>query len=340
MILDALGDALGYVGDSLNKPGRAVRGLLGGRPEEALAAIPFSDSMGLTDPANEVRGRDLIGVGENSGILGELAGIGVDIATDPLTWTGVGLGAKLGSKAGAAAVARGPRYSTSADDLMRQADDFALPWERDAAQRHIGILKEASPGVFAEVPEGAKMLGVGAEGLALRNPAGDVTRIGLQKAGETGRPIASTMLQPSRTADYAGNGNIVGRAERLPMAEAVGSGTYWNSPARPGGQDRLGQLFDDAMGEGIDFMDLGAKNAGRVNGRDVIIDPGAALLDGFKGSFNPVTKHREAGPLMGRLLDMLGSDDAIRAGLTPSYTGRLAATGGGLGALAGTNSRL
>src|SRR5262245_20329115 len=54
--------ALGYVGSSLGKAfgGRAIRGILGGRPEEALSAIPFSDSLGITDPSEEVRGEDLL----------------------------------------------------------------------------------------------------------------------------------------------------------------------------------------------------------------------------------------------------------------------------------------
>jgi hypothetical protein len=342
---NALLSALGYVGDVLDKPGRAVRGLLGGRPEEAAAIVPFSDSMGLTDRANRVSGSDLLrnmGIDAGDGIGGTLAGIGVELATDPLTWGGAGLGAALGRRAGTAAVARGPRYETTADDLMRQVDGaFPNQWEREAAERHISYLNEAAPGVFREVSPTSRPLGVGAEGLALiDDTTGGVTRIGLEQAGKPGRPIADTMLQPTRTADYRGNGNIVGRAERLPFAEAVGSGTYWNSAARPGGQDRLTQLFDDAMKEGIDFMDIGAKNAGRVGGRDVIIDPGAALLDNFRGAYNPAVAHRDPGALMGRLLDMLGSDDAIRAGLTPAYTGRLASFGGAGGASLGGLGRL
>lgn len=340
---NALLDALGYVGDALNKPGRAVRGLLGGRPEEALAAVPFSDSMGLTSQANQVTGSELLrqmGVDAGDGIGGTIAGLGVEMATDPLTWAGAGLGAALGRRAGTAAVARGPRYATTPDDLMRQVDSLPEEWMRDAAADRITSMGAATPGVFREVPEGATILGVGAEGLAMRNPAGDVTRIGLAGATDPGRPVARTMLQPSRTVDYRGNGTIAGRAERLPMAEAVGSNTYWNSPARPGGQDRLGQLFDDAAGEGLDFMDLKAANAGRVGGRDVIIDPGAALLDDFRGAYNPVVRARDPGPLMGGLLDMLGSDEAIRAGLTPSYTGRLASVGGAGGATLGGLGRL
>lgn len=345
-------DALGYIGDSLDKPGRAVRGLLGGRPEEALAAIPFSDAMGLTNPANRMSGSDLLrqfGMDAGDGLGGTLAGIGVELATDPLTWTGAGLGAMLGRKAGAAAMARGPRYGTTGDDLMRQVDDvFTQPWEREAAARQIGILGETSPQVFAEVPEGARLLGVGAEGLALSNPAGDVTRIGLQRAGEAGRPIADTILQPTRTVDYAagGSGRMVGRAERVPLAGMVGNGNYWNGSARYGGQDRLGQLFDDAAAQGVNFFDLGAKNAGRVGGRDVIIDPGAFdLTAAFTGGRNPVTTAAAPSRLMSTLIGLGGGDDAVRraidAGLTdPGMMYSLARLGGMGGAGVGAASRM
>src|SRR6478735_3910799 len=39
---------LGYVGKVLNKTfgGRAIRGALGGRPDELLSVLPFSDTLG------------------------------------------------------------------------------------------------------------------------------------------------------------------------------------------------------------------------------------------------------------------------------------------------------
>lgn len=93
-LLSAGGSALNYMLGSANKPGRAVRGLLGGKPQEALAAIPFSDTLGISNPDNEVTGRNLMdryGVTQKGdkgwGAWG--LGLGADIATDPLTyWTG------------------------------------------------------------------------------------------------------------------------------------------------------------------------------------------------------------------------------------------------------------
>ena len=91
-------EALGYVGDTISKPGRAVRGMLGGRPEELLNLIPFSDTMGITDPTKQVHGRDLLNqwgmAREGDTDFGtSLGGFAVDVATDPLTFLG---GAMIG----------------------------------------------------------------------------------------------------------------------------------------------------------------------------------------------------------------------------------------------------
>lgn len=112
-------DALDYLLGSINKPGRAVRGLLGGRPHEALSAIPFSDTLGLTDPGDEVTGADLIrkaGLATGSDFGDEALGMGASMALDPLTYLG-GLGAFK---------ARGPLsrlLAGPADELARATPD-------------------------------------------------------------------------------------------------------------------------------------------------------------------------------------------------------------------------
>lgn len=116
-------DALGYGADLLDKPGRAVRGLLGGRPEELAALLPFSDSLGLSDKANRVSGEDLTGLDDGS-LLSTLGNMGAEVATDPLMFAGGALGRMLGGRASAAAVARGPRYQTTADDLLKMGHEL------------------------------------------------------------------------------------------------------------------------------------------------------------------------------------------------------------------------
>ena len=126
--MSALLDALGYVGDAMGKPGRAVRGVLGGHLDEALAAIPFSDSLGLTDESRKVSGADLIGADPES-TLGMLGGMGVEMALDPLNLvSGAGLlrmsgaGAVAAAKAGQAARAVG--NSTAAGRGLMDAADI------------------------------------------------------------------------------------------------------------------------------------------------------------------------------------------------------------------------
>jgi hypothetical protein len=59
-VMDLL-NALQTAGDAIDKTtgGRAVRGLLNGKPRELLSPIPFSDSIGLTSHKDATSGRDL-----------------------------------------------------------------------------------------------------------------------------------------------------------------------------------------------------------------------------------------------------------------------------------------
>lgn len=85
--------ALGYLGSMLDKytGARAVRGLLGGRPEELMSIIPLSDTFGWTDEANAVSGKRLL---ENAGVFDRgddswtatLAGMGTELLLDPSTY--------------------------------------------------------------------------------------------------------------------------------------------------------------------------------------------------------------------------------------------------------------
>jgi hypothetical protein len=77
--------------DILDKPGRAVRGLLGGNLREGLAWAPFSDTVGATDPSQKVTGRDLTNklglTNKYRNGWGEWGmGLGAEMLTDPLTY--------------------------------------------------------------------------------------------------------------------------------------------------------------------------------------------------------------------------------------------------------------
>lgn len=101
---------LSYLAGSLDKLGRPVRfaaqeglerlGLapqIDTDPREALAWIPFSDTLGITDRSHAVQGRDTVRylTGEdpnNKSWLGFGAGLAYEIATDPLTYATLGAG--------------------------------------------------------------------------------------------------------------------------------------------------------------------------------------------------------------------------------------------------------
>ncbi len=50
-LLESLTKPLEYAGGIEEKfGGRAIRGLLGGKPRELLSVVPFSDTLGITEP--------------------------------------------------------------------------------------------------------------------------------------------------------------------------------------------------------------------------------------------------------------------------------------------------
>src|SRR5690606_20141832 len=59
-IMGASMGGLQFAAQTLDKPGAAVRGLLAGEPGQLLNLLPFSDTLGITDPSERVYGRDLL----------------------------------------------------------------------------------------------------------------------------------------------------------------------------------------------------------------------------------------------------------------------------------------
>ena len=96
------GDALAYVGGTLDKIGRPTRQLLAegrswfGGPEhdfdwsEAFSWVPFSDTMGLTDPRNQATGKDVLGWDDPDSSWDDVASFAVEVVADPLNFLTLG----------------------------------------------------------------------------------------------------------------------------------------------------------------------------------------------------------------------------------------------------------
>lgn len=119
-LLRSLMGGAAYVGESLDKPGAAVRGLLTTGDLGQLAhAIPFSETLGFA-PKKKVSGRrmlqkaGLLGPNKPGFDLGDVAGFAAEVATDPLMLLTIGPLAK-----GAAAATKGVKSLEAASAALK-----------------------------------------------------------------------------------------------------------------------------------------------------------------------------------------------------------------------------
>lgn len=227
-ILDKIGAAglggLSFVGGMLNKPGRAVRGLLGGAPREALNLIPFSDALGITKPEEEVRGTDLL---RKAGLHNEddpsffsptgLAGFGVDVLTDPLTY--LSFGGHAVSKLGAAAKKVGMLPKTIAERAAgltgEAADALAAKLGMESSQV-AGKALGGHVGVGLPFGGNAATFDLAPLGRGLRNglealPGGQAVSGALGTVGKAAKDFYTSTIPPLFQGAVAGRTTAAGQ---------------------------------------------------------------------------------------------------------------------------------
>ena len=192
--MSALWDALQYGAETLSKPGRAVRGLLAGRPEELLNLVPFSDSMGLTDAGAGTTGADLLhqyGIADKDSTLGAIGGFATDILTDPLTYL---------APWGAAKAARYLTRARTADEIMASAKNL-LPLRRE-----FSVLEKVAPAKFKSAEAAPANLLQTGEYISPRETA----------TSWTGKPLTANI-----SGEMTGIGSGLGAAEGLAARKEV-----------------------------------------------------------------------------------------------------------------------
>lgn len=211
---------LGYIGKLLDKTfgGRAVRGLLGGRPEELLSILPLSDTLGITDDANTVQGTDLLADaglitrGDN-GFLNTVAGLGVEMALDPSTYLGIGPLTKAGQAAAKAGTAtKGLAAGIRAGE--RGLVGFGLPFQRPAEELIFGTGEGAAravdtAGTYARAAVSkpldlAQWAAGPTEGIFGVNPVAKAREVG----AATGRAVGA-LFDPAKQGAYSAPGQDI-----------------------------------------------------------------------------------------------------------------------------------
>lgn len=198
--------------------GRAIKGLLGGKPRELLSVLPFSDTFHLTDETEKVSGEDLakqwgLDTGNRWADMG--VGMGIDLLTDPTSYM-FGPGAAL-TKGGQIAKAAGILPKTVRARQVRTLggllDESAPFWRETLAAADSGAASLLPESTLGKVASAAK--GSGAElGPALDEALGGLLGFGL--------PLSRAPVAVTGTGPYARQ-----------LANFLGKGTDWLGTTLP-----------------------------------------------------------------------------------------------------------
>jgi hypothetical protein len=257
---------LGYVGSVLDKTfgGRAIRGVLGGHPAEALSLIPGSDTFGLTDESNRVSGEDLLkqwGMLEGEGEKGtfearDLAGPGLEMALDPATY--LTLGASALTKTGQAARAAGKLEPTLLGRIRAGQGGLAglgLPFSDPSAVLGTGARAEQIAGKLGNVADAVKYSAPGRHLSAMLDKTAQGTssevlqRALREQAGPTEAAKAQARLQLTGMARSVADAGELGEHSSDVIRSAM-EGNMLGLPADVNGRqqqavaDQLSQMIE------------------------------------------------------------------------------------------------
>lgn len=262
-ILSRVGSAamggIGYAGEVLEKTfgGRAVRGLLGGKPRELLSILPGSDLAGITDPSERVTGKELLGYNKDDDSWGAtLAGLGTEMALDPGMYlsfgggalTGAGRAAKAAGTLPASLAARaeqglgglvgiGLPLSHPSVVLGADAGGAALARGAGAAAQGADALARSIPvlgsRVYAPIAQGVDAAGRYGRALFDSGVMGATSHAGQEAASEASQTIAPLLAQyRGKVANYAEELSRLGHGGRGAELREILEGTF-HGPVQP-----------------------------------------------------------------------------------------------------------
>ncbi|WP_435018246.1 hypothetical protein TA3x_000201 [Tundrisphaera sp. TA3] len=262
--------------DALDKPGRAVRGVLSGKFRELGNLIPFSDTLQITDARDKTSGRDLtdaIGLTSKSskgwGAWG--LGLGAEMLTDPLTYVTGGAKNAL-TPAGRAVSKSGALRGWSRADILRGFD--ATHSGLQAAGHGLGDIAHM-------VDQGRRIASPAAERAAAAAGARIVPGEGLGALMGIGIPGRNPSLLIGRGPMALGMASKLDTfGDKLKYGTAVGR--WANGLFDPNVREAVGGATQKAMAQ----YGAPAVEAAKTAGRDATYKVMAAIDDGLKIGIN------------------------------------------------------
>lgn len=208
------------IGDILDRPGNAVRGLMSGRLDGLNGLVPFGETMGVYDrKKNHTAGTELVeawtGIkhNEKDGIFSGtgLAGLGAELITDPTNLFPGFFGLKTATKAGGAAA----KVASHLDEAGKVAKEYK--YAKKAMMQKIGAAEQAGAAmddaaILAEKAAVAKRFKDAAKNLPFKNIIDDADEILgdrklLEQLAESGTPLGEAAREVLENARARGLGD-------------------------------------------------------------------------------------------------------------------------------------